>query len=355
MARAKSADTFRQGAVPTVWARTTAQLLVAAQALGMPRAHLIEAARLDASALEDPDARVPLDALYTLIEHIGALAQNELVHMTLAAMMKPEALDALAFVVMTSPTYGDGLRAMIRYQRVWSDAERYDLEEDATTATLVYTPHGAPRRAHAMMAEMFAVDMLVHGPAVTGEPFDETRVRFTHTAPRDRLTHKTLLAGIEAEFERPRNELVLPVHYLARRVAQEGRESIFAFFEQHLEARLPTAGEDGIAREGVTARARAALLRSPERAHTMPMLAAALKTSARTLQRRLLEEGTSLRALSAETRRARAIALITSGQSIAEVAYLLGYSEPSAFHRAFRRWTGRTPESYRRAAHERGG
>ncbi len=69
--------------------------------------------------------------------------------------------------------------------------------------------------------------------------------------------------------------------------------------------------------------------------------------SPRTLQRRLGDEGTSVHALLDEVRRGRAAALLDADMAIGEVAYLLGYSEPSAFHRAFRRWTGVTPEAFR--------
>jgi AraC-like DNA-binding protein len=345
MRHARSADTFRHGRVPTVWARTTAQFVRAAHALGVPRERLLEDAALDAEALEDPDARVPLTSLYALLEGIAARLEDPFVHMAIVRDVPPESLDALAFVVMTSPTYGDGLRAMVRYQEVWSDGERYDLEEGPTHATLVYTPYGPPRLAHAMMAEMFAADMLTHGPLITSEPFEEAHARFTHAAPREIEAHAEHLSGVRAAFGHARNEIAFPSAYLARRVAQEGRESIFAYFERHLETRLPTQHVTS-----VSARARDVLLRTHVTEHTMAALARALSVSTRTLQRRLADEGTSLRALSEETRRARALALIAGGQSIAEVAYLLGYSEPSAFHRAFRRWTGRTPESFRKSS-----
>jgi AraC-like DNA-binding protein len=77
-------------------------------------------------------------------------------------------------------------------------------------------------------------------------------------------------------------------------------------------------------------------------------LARKLHLSPRTLQRRLAEEGTSHQSLIDSVRREMALRLLESDVPIAEAAYLLGFSEASAFHRAFKRWTGQTPAEFRR-------
>jgi AraC-like DNA-binding protein len=79
-------------------------------------------------------------------------------------------------------------------------------------------------------------------------------------------------------------------------------------------------------------------------------VARALGMSERTLSRRLAAEGTSFRDVLDRVRSETATALLHDpGLSIAEIMFFLGYSEPASFHRSFRRWTGKTPRSYRRA------
>ena len=71
--------------------------------------------------------------------------------------------------------------------------------------------------------------------------------------------------------------------------------------------------------------------------------------SARTLSRRLVEEGTSFRGIQDEVRHQLAVALLADASvSIAEIAFFLGYAEPAPFHRSFKRWAGTTPQLYRR-------
>jgi AraC-like DNA-binding protein len=78
-------------------------------------------------------------------------------------------------------------------------------------------------------------------------------------------------------------------------------------------------------------------------------LAPRLGVSVRSLQRRLREAGTSYKQVLDQVRHDLALRYLTAGElSIGEVAFLLGFSEPSAFHRAFKRWTGSTPGEFRR-------
>ena len=120
-------------------------------------------------------------------------------------------------------------------------------------------------------------------------------------------------------------------------------------------ARLQSIADDMLhelaADGGFAKRVRAALERSlATGASSVDDVARALAVSPRTLQRRLEKEGTTFGAVCDETRRAVALEhLRTSRAGIKETAFRLGFSEPSTFYRAFRRWTGDTPANYRRA------
>jgi AraC-like DNA-binding protein len=84
---------------------------------------------------------------------------------------------------------------------------------------------------------------------------------------------------------------------------------------------------------------------------TIDDVAQHLHFSVRTLCRRLAAEATTFQAIKDEVRRDIAIQRLTrSGDAIAEIAYDVGFDNPTAFHRAFRHWTGSTPNTYRRAA-----
>jgi AraC-like DNA-binding protein len=122
---------------------------------------------------------------------------------------------------------------------------------------------------------------------------------------------------------------------------------LFAALEEHASALLERMPDEG----GDASRARAAIADElPGREPSLASVARRLGTSPRTLQRRLDAEGTSFVAEVDHVRRMRAETFLRAPDvSIAEVSWLLGFAEQSAFTRAFRRWTGAAPTEWRRA------
>jgi len=102
-------------------------------------------------------------------------------------------------------------------------------------------------------------------------------------------------------------------------------------------AAVPTGGSALVDRVRRTAASDLAARPSPA------AIASELRTSERTLRRQLEREGTSVRALIADVRLQRARELLAVGRPVKDVALSLGFSEPSAFSRAYKRWTGRSP------------
>jgi AraC-like DNA-binding protein len=119
-------------------------------------------------------------------------------------------------------------------------------------------------------------------------------------------------------------------------------------FEQHARAALPAAGVDD-SRADQVARVLSRKLKGSVPA--LHEVARELSMSSRNLQRTLRDAGTSYQSLLDDVRRDLAIRhLANPATSAGQVGFLLGFSEPSAFHRAFRRWTGKPPSAFRAAA-----
>jgi AraC-like DNA-binding protein len=102
-------------------------------------------------------------------------------------------------------------------------------------------------------------------------------------------------------------------------------------------------------RTGTAGAVRDLLLATPATMPDIAAAAAALALSERTLRRRLLEEGTSFRALVEEVREALAEELLATGLPVEQVARRLGYAETASFTHAFTRWKGSSPRAWSRA------
>lgn len=125
-------------------------------------------------------------------------------------------------------------------------------------------------------------------------------------------------------------------------------ESLWSFFEPSLRQRLAEVA----ATATMTDRLRAALVEAlPAGETSTELLSRRLAVGTRTLQRRLNDEGTRFQEVLSATRESLARHYLCRSQlPVAEIAFLLGYRDQNSFYRAFRAWTGTTPESNRGAA-----
>jgi len=169
---------------------------------------------------------------------------------------------------------------------------------------------------------------------------------FTFAEPSDSDDYNMLFQS-EIRFSQHDNALVFPASYLDYPVVQT-EKSLRAFLKTAPYQLITMVNNDR------SLKARVIALIGKDFSRELPsadQVASALNLSVSTLRRRLLEEGTSYQKIKDECRRKAAIGYMNSVQlSINDVAGLMGFDEPSAFFRSFKKWTGQTPGEYRRSA-----
>lgn len=168
---------------------------------------------------------------------------------------------------------------------------------------------------------------------------------FTFAEPSDLSTYSTLFRS-ELRFNQHDNVLIFPARYLDYPLVQTD-QSLRSFLKTAPFQLLTMVNDDTSLKVQVVA------LIGKDFSRELPSaeeVAAALNLSVSTLRRRLLEEDTSYQVIKDECRRNAALHYMSSPQlSINDVAELMGFDEPSAFFRSFKRWTGMTPGEYRRS------
>jgi AraC-like DNA-binding protein len=300
---------------------------------------------LTAARLADPDGRIPARIGVALWEEVPRIVGDELFGLRLGQRASDVgAIPILGYVVQTSPTLGDGIARALRYQRLVQTLNPAELLHASATARLVV--HIRARHVERLRhATEFALAFTVSFAArVTGQALTLRRVRFAHTKPSDLAQHRRIF-GDDLRFDAPQTELEMDPAMLSRPVLSADPQ-LCAVIEQHAEAlleRLPSSGS-------VTDRARAALVEGLRSGRTeIASVAEGLRMSARTLQRRLMADGTSHAELLDGVRRELALRYVADRTlSLSEVAFLVGFADQTTFHRAFVRWTGRTPGAFRR-------
>lgn len=326
---------------PTGFAQGTRHIFDYALSRGVDEAQLLRRADLEGLSLRDPDARLPMRCYYDVIEAGAELTGDVHFGLSYIDSVTPDAIGAIGFLAMTSATLGESIGRILRYYRVLASGERLSLELANGRATVRFEPWGPARGAHAQVCEIYAFDFLVMSARMTGEPvpileFDVRHSRRSDDAPYQRVF------GRAPRFEAPENLWSFPTSVLDRPMpnADAALARFFEGYVEKLDRALPGESLAESLRQRIAERLCDGEL-------SIAALARGQSQSPRTLQRRLADEGSSFSGLVESVRRERAFAYLAAGLPIGEVSYLLGFSEPRAFHRAFRRWTRTTPQEFR--------
>ncbi len=185
--------------------------------------------------------------------------------------------------------------------------------------------------------------------SMAGSAYTPLEVQFAHENPRDISEHLRVF-GCPVLFACDANAMVIERDFVQRQVpAADGY--LYPILKRYIESVAAAAEPRDDQFLGSVRKAIAECMRDGN--CKLETVAKKLAISARSLQRRLEEYGTDFNALVSETRHRFAVEYLKNpGNTLTEVAFLLGYSEVSAFNRAFRRWTGRTPMQHRRNTRE---
>jgi AraC-like DNA-binding protein len=333
---------------PAVASLSTRQVRQACQALdglaipGVSSERLCREFGLSRAVLDDLEARIPYATLDTLLERAVELSGDDNLGLHMASLPVVDPDDVGSAVIATSPTLAESFERGVRYQRVWGDGERLRFEETPRGVRMRFTPVGTWRLAHRHQAEMAMAQFVQGARLLTEAPVTPLCVRFVHPEPANTQEHRERY-GCPIVFEAPANDIEFSRED-ADRPLVHADALVHLIFERQAQKLLSSLPEE----PGVSARVRAYLQRSLGGGDfSFAAVARALHMPARTLQRHLAEEGKSYASLLEELRRERAADFLQRRVSIAEVSFLLGYSDPSVFHRAFKRWWGMSPESFR--------
>lgn len=323
-------------------------VLPVAQALriaGVDPMAVFEEAGIDMACAANPDWRVPRDRFADLLARSIEATGDEAFGLAAAEQLQPQVLQGLGLAWLASDTVYDGLRRVARFARFVSTGAVLELSEE--DGYVHATLHGAlaPPDGREYATLDYAVGVLVRMSQLTlGEYLAPLAVNLERPLPANPARWEYMLASrVTFGSERtrvswPRSDIEQPLATGDPELARINDERISAYLQNFLARSVARRVADFI------------LHALPDGAPAQGDVARALHLSERTLQRRLQEEGTSFSALLRDARLELARRYLREQRrSVLETAYLLGFSEPSTFSRAFKGWTGIAPAAYRDA------
>lgn len=332
-------------ALVEVSARVGALIVQVAAERGVAQSELSQLTGFDPSIAVDPDARISAELENRLWDEAARLAADPFFGLHAAEALRPGAFDVVDYTIRTAATLREALHRLARYNRLIHDVAEFKLLRGVEETRV---EHGFRVRDFAQSrhgAEFTLASQVVIASQLSGRALTPSRVEFRHAAPRDTSEHVRIFGSLPL-FGNAHNSCVWADALLDASLPDRD-PALSALFDRHAAAQLAALGPATTRYTDRVQRLLAEVLK--EGPPTLKSLAKRFKLSDRSLQRRLSDEGTRFEDLLDEVRRELALRYLADARiGISEVAYLLGYSEPSPFHRAVGRWTGETPAEVRR-------
>lgn len=331
------------GSIAAGFARALMQLAVR---MGAKRETLCAAAGLDAAILDDQDNRVPLTRYMALMRAAKAETGNPALALHFGEAFDVSELSIVGLIGGACETIGEAFAAMNRYERLIADIDgrehRLILSREKGDLWLIDTrenPNDFPELTESSFARM----------ASARRRWPETAplvraVHFTHPAPTYRAEYERIFEA-PVTFEAKRNGMLLAGNaWLATKTPLPSRY-LFGVLSERAEALLQSL-HDVTTTRGHVESVLMPILHTGEA--SMALVAERLAMSRQTLFRKLKLEGVTFEKVLDELRHRVALAYLADKKvSVNETAYLLGFSDPAAFSRAFKRWTGQSPRKAR--------
>jgi AraC-like DNA-binding protein len=318
-------------------------LLEAGERTGVDRAEALAAIGVTPAEVDDPAGWIATSRMARAWSVVPAMSGDPSFGIHAAETTPLGVFGPLDLAAMSSATVGEALARVVRYYASMGAMSKLALTHAGSGALHLTASVVVARRVdHRHFVEnLFAVVVtrirMVIMAAARGEL--DVSVSFAHAAPADTSAHARVF-GARVAFGAKHDELVVGPKTAAMPLLTSNPE---------LSPLLEREGERLALRPDapIADRVRGALARTMRDGRVgLGDVARALGLGPRSVQRQLQHDGTTFAAVLTAVRRDVAFQTLTDGGSASELTYVLGFSQPSAFYRAFRRWTGTTPTAW---------
>jgi AraC-like DNA-binding protein len=313
--------------------------------LGADPLEVMEAVGIDLAKAANPDWRLSQEAFYELMARSVAETGEEAFGLVAAELLQPQALHGLGLAWLASDTVYDGLRRLVRFGHIVSTGVTLSLAEEGALVHLgLEDDMGVTEGVYP--GRDYAVGIITRMCRLTvGDFLAPVIIGIARPPPRQPERWEYMLASRVA-FGSDTTRVTWSRSDIEEPLAT-GDPVLARINDSQVQAYLDSCTLQSTSREVVDK----IVERLPDGPPSQQQIAEALHVSNRTLQRKLREEGNTFKNLLQDARLQLAREYLGQpNRSVVETAYMLGFSEPSTFSRAFKRWTGMAPAEFRDSA-----
>ncbi len=314
---------------------------------GLSRDDLRRTLGMSEQSAVEPDYMVQDTEFFDFLEQIAAYSdEGRSIAVRVGSQMRCDDYGAFGLAFKSAVTLLGSFKRVERFGKVVTSIANYSVDRRNASAFMRVHKGEHDRLGLQMTNELAVAAATALSREVSDDAFVPARVFFAHLRPSD-VTEFERVFDCPVKFGAENDGFEVAERFLNAK-NRLGDEKTSEFFDLHLEKELASLTDDA----GLAQRVRIQVSSSlSEGVPLISDIASRLGMSGRSLQRRLSDRGYAYQDIVDDARRTLSERLLrTTEYSLAEVAFLAGYSEQSTFSKAFKRWNGQTPRSYRLSA-----
>jgi AraC-like DNA-binding protein len=300
---------------------------------------------IDPQTVKAPDSRIPIDTYLYIQESAAEYTHDPCFGLHMGEFAEAGSWSILGYLMMNCATLGEAMEKSGRYSRIIGNLIDAKTHLGFNKVKLVFnTPPHAPKMSQHCFESTFS-SLLRMVRSLTGVKVNPLEVTFIYPKPESTSEYERIFC-CPVLFGQNENSMTVDLK-AGRTPILMANPNLLAYFEQFAQDFISTLDHQNEYTNAVT---RIILSKLDDESLNIQKVAQQMAVSVRTLQNRLEDEGVVFSDLLKDIRERLAKKYLKENYTVEQITYLLGFSEPSVFRKAFKKWSGVTPREFRESA-----
>ena len=288
-------------------------------------------------------SHIPAAQFTLMLKKLSTYMRDPAIALSIAQCVNTANLGVLGYLLHACDSMGEALLKLMRYGKlIMNDMDEIETQQIGVNIELQWPQWS---EGNEILLELGMAVMRQFSLQLAGQPLQMNYIHFMHDLMQDDKAHYEAFFGCKVYFNQPRNIMSFPVKNLKIPIEKPDK-ALLSILQQQAEEALKSLPSTDVFLQQAQ-RQLMGLCQQGE--PNLTQLAERLHLSQRTLQRRLAQYDLSFQQLLDDVRQQLCRQYLQQQVSLRDIAQLIGYSDQSAFTRAYKRWTGTTPLQQRRA------
>jgi AraC-like DNA-binding protein len=326
----------------TVSATLLSQIFIYLDSLKFDTDAFLRSLGIDPSRVRLPDARIPIETYLQIQDEAAVFLHDPYFGLHVGEFAEAGSWSILGYMMMNCKNVGEAFEKSVRYARIIGNLIEVKMERQPRESKLIFftAPHAPEMSRHCFDTSFSTTICMMRN--FTGLDLRPLKVTLTYAEPESRTEYERIFQ-CPIRFGQRENSFTVDTDIFDTPILM-ANPRLLEHFEKYAQDFL-----SGIERRNEYTRAvtRIIIAQLDDEVLSIEKVAREMSIGVRTLQKRLEEEGVVFSDLLREVRHSLAKKYLRENYSVEQITYLLGFSEPSAFRRAFKKWSGVTPREYR--------